>query len=94
MGKNNDTLQINLNVQHLKELSKAHRLLNFKGAFGSNNLYNYLIGKGDEVIKAYFKDETEGFIGERNCKKAQNQKLMLYGVIAVVVLIILLIFLF
>lgn len=80
--------------EHLKELSKAHRLLNFKGAFGSNNLYNYLIGKGDEVIKAYFKDETEGFIGERNGKKAQNQKLMLYGVIAVVVLIILLIFLF
>lgn len=78
---------------HLKELSKAHQLLNFKGMLGSNNLYNYLIGKCDEVINEYFKNETEGFIGEHNGKKAQNQKFMIYGVVAVVLLIILLIFL-
>lgn len=75
---------------HLRQLSKSHKLLNYKGRFGSNNLYNYLIGKGDEIIDMYYKDETEGFIGERNGKKAQNKKYLLYGAIVAVVLIILL----
>lgn len=79
---------------HLKELSRQHQLLNIGSGFLSNDLYGCFMSKGDKVIKQYFKNETDGYIGERLQKKAKNKKYTIIGVVAVVIIILLMILFF
>lgn len=75
--------------EELKQLSASYAPLKIKNGLFNKDLYDYFIDKGDDVIKKYYPNETEGFIGERLSQKAKLKKYIICACIAAFIIMIL-----